>query len=156
MHLRRVRRRGWASAITVCGERTGITEVTGELRPIPLPAPIPGASHQVDSAQRCSGVGRVRWSRLEAAGSALPVWDRLGPHPFGGVSGAVQARGRGGVDRSPSWHPEKGREHGLGGAGAGLTSGFPARSSSASWGCGVGLGSGRQTDRGRCQERSSG
>ena len=77
LHLRRVRRRGWASAITVCGEGTGITEVTGELRPVPLPAPIPGASHQVDSAQRCSGVGRVRWSRLEAAGSALPVWDRL-------------------------------------------------------------------------------
>lgn len=82
-----------------------------------------------------------------AAGSALPAWDRLGLTLLGAC--LERGGGRGGVDRSSSWHPEKGREHGLGGAGAGRTSGFPARSSSASWGCGVDwAAAGRLTEAG--------
>lgn len=48
---------------------------------------------------------------------------------------------RSGEDRSPAWDPEKGRERGLR-DGRGGPRGSLARSSSESWGCGVGRGSG--------------
>lgn len=41
------------SATMVCEEGTGTREVTEKLRWVP-PTPIPGASHQVGSAQQCS------------------------------------------------------------------------------------------------------
>lgn len=127
------------SATTVDGEGTGIREVTEELGRVPLPPRTPGASHQVGSAQSCFAAASVPRSKPEAAGPAPPAF-----------RGRVEA---GGGDRSPSWHPEKGREHGLRGPGAGLTSGFLPPPPPPP---GVGRGSGGRTDRSRCQERGSG
>lgn len=68
-----------------------------------------------------------------------------GPPLFWGVLGVREAgRGAG----SPAWDREKGRELGLRGTGAGRTSGFPARSSSASPGGGAGGLTGAGAGRG--------
>lgn len=84
------------SATTVCGEGTGTREVTEELRPVHPPPgpppphpplPIPGASHQVGSAQLYSAAGCVPRFRLEATGPAHQPGTASDP-PFGGVPGA--------------------------------------------------------------------